>query len=193
VALRDFTFADTGSQRSSEMRLRQRSRVGDPSGDWRDGHSPCLRECYPAVDSSVAEARQALAEFATVAGAGDERVEAIRLATSEALTNVVRYAYPARVGHIHVTARLAGGELWVLIADNGCGLHAGRESDGLGLGLALISQLTDGLSVVERSSGGTELRMRFCISAGRGRPGGQPRGSVTAATRPASPRFSTTT
>jgi two-component sensor histidine kinase len=52
----------------------------------------------------------------------------------------------------------------VLIADNGCGLHAGRDTDGLGLGLALISQMTDGFSVVGRSSGGTELRLRFALA-----------------------------
>jgi two-component sensor histidine kinase len=56
--------------------------------------------------------------------------------------------------------------LWVLIADNGCGLHAGRDTDGLGLGLALISQMTDGFSVVGRSSGGTELRLRFALGNG---------------------------
>jgi anti-sigma regulatory factor (Ser/Thr protein kinase) len=161
----------------------QRTRVSDSWGAGCDGGSPCLRECYPAVDISVAEARQALAEFAIAAGAGEELVEAVRSAASEALTNVVRYAYRARVGHIYVTARLAGGELWVLIADNGCGLHAGRESDGLGLGLALISRMTEGFSVVERSSGGTELRMCFGLVPGGGVPGAHERGSVVPATR----------
>jgi anti-sigma regulatory factor (Ser/Thr protein kinase) len=122
-----------------------------------------LRESYPAFACSVPVARQAISDFAAAAGAGDERLQAIRLASSEGLTNVVLYAYPARTGHIHVTARMAGGELWVLIADNGCGIHAGRDSDGLGLGLGLISQMTDGFSVVERSSGGTELRLRFVL------------------------------
>jgi anti-sigma regulatory factor (Ser/Thr protein kinase) len=127
-------------------------------------YAPRLKESYPAVPGSVAAARLALAEFAAFVGAGPEKLDAVRLAASEALTNVVRYAYRARLGPIHVTARLAGGELWVLIADSGCGLHAGHDGDGLGLGLALISQVTDGFSVVERSSGGTELRMRFDLT-----------------------------
>jgi anti-sigma regulatory factor (Ser/Thr protein kinase) len=92
------------------------------------------------------------------------RIQAIELAVSEALTNVVLYAYPWRTGEIHVTARVAGNELWVLIADNGCGLHAGRDNDSLGLGLALISQMTDGFAVVGRSSGGTELRLLFTLA-----------------------------
>jgi anti-sigma regulatory factor (Ser/Thr protein kinase) len=123
-----------------------------------------LKRSYPAIAASVAEARRALRRFATAGGVAREQVDGICLAASEAITNVVRFAYPARMGNVHVTAWVAAGELWVLIADNGCGLHAGAESDGLGLGLALISQLTDGFSVVERSSGGTELRLRFDLT-----------------------------
>jgi anti-sigma regulatory factor (Ser/Thr protein kinase) len=142
------------------MSLTQRRHGHRPRGGRRAG----LRESYPAVDSSVAEARSALADFAAAAGASAEQVGAVRLAASEALTNVVLHAYPAHLGGIYVTAKLAGGELWVLIADNGCGLHAGGRAEGLGLGLMLISELTDGVSIVERSSGGTELRMRFCLA-----------------------------
>lgn len=122
-----------------------------------------LRASYPAVPSALSPARHAIAACAAEAGASDEQIDAIRLASSEALTNIVRYAYRAQTGFIYVTARVVGGELWVLIADNGCGIRAGADSDGLGLGLALISQLTDGFSVVQRSTGGTELRLRFVL------------------------------
>jgi anti-sigma regulatory factor (Ser/Thr protein kinase) len=159
-----------------------------------------LRQSYPAVASSIPAARQSVCDFASSVGAGPEQVQAIRLAVSEALTNVVQFAYPWRTGQIHITGRLADGELWILIADTGCGIHAGRESDGLGLGLALISHVTDGFSVVERSSGGTELRLCFKVAApDRGASelspaaGAYERGSVASATLPASPRFSTTT
>jgi anti-sigma regulatory factor (Ser/Thr protein kinase) len=123
-----------------------------------------LRESYPAVPASVPLARDAIAACAAEAGADADQLDAIRLATSEALTNVVQYAYRAHTGHIYVTARLAGGEFWVLISDNGCGIHAGSESAGLGLGLALISQLADGFSVAQRSTGGTEVRLRFLLA-----------------------------
>ena len=122
---------------------------------------PYVRESFPAVAASIPLARSVITDWAEVAGAGREQVDQMRLAVSEALTNVVLYAYPWRTGDMHVTARMAGNELWVLIADSGCGVHAGRDSEGLGLGLALISKMTDGFSVVERSSGGTELRLRF--------------------------------
>jgi stage II sporulation protein AB (anti-sigma F factor) len=122
---------------------------------------PYVRESFPAVAASIPLARSVITDWAEEAGAGREQVDQMRLAVSEALTNVVLYAYPWRTGDMHVTARMAGNELWVLIADSGCGVHAGRDSEGLGLGLALISKMTDGFSVVERSSGGTELRLRF--------------------------------
>jgi anti-sigma regulatory factor (Ser/Thr protein kinase) len=148
------------------MSLIERSRLTKYSASSIDRDLPYVRESYPAVAESVPIARRAITACAAAAGAGEDQLHAIELAVSEALTNVVLYAYPWRTGEIHVTARVAGNELWVLIADNGCGLHAGRDTDGLGLGLALITQMTDGFSVIGRSSGGTELRLRFALTNG---------------------------
>jgi anti-sigma regulatory factor (Ser/Thr protein kinase) len=145
------------------MSLIERERLTKYSAGSTDRDAPYVRESYPAVADSVPVARRAITACAANAGASPEQMQAIELAVSEALTNVVLYAYPWRTGEVHVTARVAGNELWVLIADSGCGLHAGRDTDGLGLGLALISQMTDGFSVVGRSSGGTELRLRFAL------------------------------
>jgi len=141
------------------------TRLCAPSADLSGLTRSYVREAFLAVPDSVPEARRAITEFAAAAGATPNQLDAIRLSASEALTNVVKHAYPSRTGHIHVTVRVAGGELWVLIADNGCGMRAGRDSDGLGLGLALISQTTDGFSIVERSCGGTELRLRYTLPA----------------------------
>jgi anti-sigma regulatory factor (Ser/Thr protein kinase) len=147
------------------MGLVRTDRLGEVRPDVATVTRARLREAYPAIPASVPLAREAIAECATEAGASAEQLDAIRLASSEALSNVVQYAYRAHTGHIYVTARLAGGEFWVLISDNGCGIHAGAESAGLGLGLALISQLADGFSVAQRSTGGTELRLRFVLDA----------------------------
>jgi serine/threonine-protein kinase RsbW len=146
------------------MSLIERSRLAKYSPSSVDRDTPSVRESYPAVAESVPVARRAITACAAEAGARPDQLHAIELAVSEALTNVVLHAYPWRTGEIHVTARAAGNELWVLIADNGCGMYAGRDTDGLGLGLALISQMTDGFSVVGRSSGGTELRLRFALA-----------------------------
>src|SRR5437588_3568848 len=121
-----------------------------------------LNESYPAVPQAVPQARRALTDVAARAGAAGERLEEIRLAVSEALTNAVVHAYrddPA--GHLQVTAAVAGAELWVLISDDGRGLHAWNDSRGLGIGLSLISGLSDDFAIVTRASGGTEVQMRF--------------------------------
>ncbi len=128
---------------------------------------PVLTESYPAVAGSVASARETLAQFAAAAGAEQEQIDAVRLAVSEAVTNAVLHAYRDRPGHVTIAAWAVNGELWVLIADDGSGLRAASDRSGLGLGLALIQQVSDQLTIVERAGGGTELRVRFAI-AGEG-------------------------
>lgn len=153
-----------------------------------------MQSSLPAVPESVALIRHAVADLAAAVGVCGDRLDAIRLAVSEAATNIVLYAYAEPGGHIHVTAELAGGELWVLIADDGRGIHAGPESRGLGLGLALMSEVCDGFTVIERARGGTELRLRFTFGTAAERPAGsQRRGSVASASDPPVSRFSTTT
>jgi len=120
-----------------------------------------ISECYPAAAASVPQARQALVSLASRAGASEEQVEAVRLASSEALTNVVQHAYGGGEGSIHVASAVTDDELWVLIADDGCGLEPRADRPGLGLGLGLIAQVSDELAIVPRAGGGTEVRMRF--------------------------------
>lgn len=121
-----------------------------------------LNESYPAVPEAVPLARRALAAVAAAAGAAGDRLDEIRLAVSEALTNAVVHAYRGdEAGRLHVTAAVAADELWVLIGDDGRGLHAWNDSQGLGIGLSLISGLSDDFSIVTRGSGGTEVQMRF--------------------------------
>jgi stage II sporulation protein AB (anti-sigma F factor) len=130
--------------------------VGDRAG---------LSQRHPSIPASIPAARTSVARFATEAGADADELGRIKLAASEALTNAVLYAYPDRIGEIQVDVWLADGELWLLVGDEGCGLNAGRHSSGLGQGLALVSQVSDGFSIVRRSSGGTELRLNFELGA----------------------------
>ena len=149
------------------MSLIASHRISESLPNGSDRGPAHVRESYLAIAGSVPVARRAISDFAAGLGVGEQQLAAIRLASSEALTNVVRHAYRSRTGHFHVTASVAGDELWVLISDSGCGIHAGLEGDGLGLGLALIAKATDGFSVVAHSTGGTELRMRFSLGADR--------------------------
>lgn len=121
-----------------------------------------LSQSCPAVASSVRWARKAVVEFALAAGVHGQRLEDVRLAVSEAVTNAVAYAYDGSPGDVHMIAAVVCGELWIVIADDGNGMRArSSETRGLGLGLGLIARLSDALTILTRSSGGVEVRMRF--------------------------------
>ena len=120
-----------------------------------------LNETYEASPRSVADGRAKLASFAANAGATPRQVDAVRLAASEAMTNSVLHAYRGGPGLIHVNAAVASGELWILISDDGCGLKPQTDRAGLGLGLGLISEVSDDFAIVSRATGGTEVRIRF--------------------------------
>ncbi len=123
--------------------------------------APNLNESYEATPSSVAHGRAKLADFAAQVGATPSQVDAVRLAASEAMTNSVLHAYRGGPGLIYVNAAVASRELWILISDDGCGLQPRADRPGLGLGLGLISQVSDDFAIVSRATGGTEVRIRF--------------------------------
>ncbi|HXD67354.1 MAG TPA: ATP-binding protein [Solirubrobacteraceae bacterium] len=120
-----------------------------------------LNETYEASPRSVAQGRAKLADFAANAGATPTQIDAVRLAASEAMTNSVLHAYRGGPGLIYVNAAVASGELWILISDDGCGLKPRTDRSGLGLGLGLISEVSDDFAIVSRATGGTEVRIRF--------------------------------
>lgn len=124
-----------------------------------------LNELYHAVPEAVPEIRAQVVDFAADAGARPAVVDAVRLAVSEAVTNVVVHAYPEEPGDIHVTAAVAGDELWILIADDGCGHQSPPRTPGPGWGLALITKCAEHCLITERAGGGTEIRMRFPVRA----------------------------
>ena len=119
---------------------------------------------YPAVPSSVPLARRAVVRLAAAAGATDAELDAIRLATSEALTNAVVHAYEGLPGLIHVSAELDAGGLSVVVADDGRGPAPQVQRRGMGLGLALIAEAADELAISKRPGGGTAVAMRFAVS-----------------------------
>ena len=132
------------------------------------GSPTYLSESAAAVPASVAWARKVVAEFARTAGVQGERLEDVRLAVSEAVTNAVAYAYEGSPGEVHVIAAVISEELWIVIADDGGGMRTRpSETRGLGLGLGLMARLSDALTILTRSSGGVEVRMRFDLSEHR--------------------------
>jgi serine/threonine-protein kinase RsbW/stage II sporulation protein AB (anti-sigma F factor) len=125
-----------------------------------------LNESYPAAPASVPQARRTVVAFAAGSGASTVQLEAIKLSVSEAVSNAIVHAYDGGGGEVHVMAGLAAGELWVFVADDGCGFQAPARHPGLGWGLPLIAHMADGLEIAQRAEGGTEIRMRFGIGPG---------------------------
>jgi anti-sigma regulatory factor (Ser/Thr protein kinase) len=119
---------------------------------------------YEAVPASVTAARKRAAEYARNAGAEPEGVE---LAVAEAVANAVVHGFTDRpTGTVVLSAALDAGSLVVSVTDDGNGMRPNPQRGGLGLGLALIGQLTSGFSVAHAEGGGTRLRMSFPIVAG---------------------------
>ena len=128
-----------------------------------------FHETYPAVAQSVSAIRAALTQFLDAHRVGRETIESVKLAASEAATNVVIHAYRDRdtSGEIEVASWIGNEHVHIVIADHGSGLSARLDSPGLGLGLglAIVARVTDGLDLL-RQENGFEIRMRFSLAAG---------------------------
>ncbi len=74
-----------------------------------------LRESHVATPEAVGAIRHAVAEFASATGISGERLDGLRLAVSEAVTNVVRHAYPTGPGQVHVTAHAVNSDEFTLV------------------------------------------------------------------------------
>ena len=123
-----------------------------------------LDDSWPAVATSVGKARSAIGAFGAEAGLEDGLVHNLKVAVSEAATNVVLHAYVGReVSDFAVRVRVQDGRIEVVVRDWGRGMIPRPDSPGLGLGLPLIANLADSLEVAVPDDGGTELRMRFSL------------------------------
>jgi serine/threonine-protein kinase RsbW/stage II sporulation protein AB (anti-sigma F factor) len=113
-----------------------------------------------AQAARVGELRTAVVDFAREAGFED--TGPIAMAVSEAITNVVLHAYrETEVGEVRVVACDEPDRLVVVVRDYGGGMLPRADSPGLGLGLPLISTMTDALQIEAADGAGTLLRMHF--------------------------------
>jgi anti-sigma regulatory factor (Ser/Thr protein kinase) len=131
-------------------------------------HDGVVRRRYAALPIAVPLARAAVVRLAVRADLAPRRLDGIRLAVTEAMTNAVVHAYPSRTGAIHLTAALTDGVLTVLIADDGVGPPALPGDAGPGWGWPLMHGSCDTLSVSRRAQGGTLVEMRWHIDVGPG-------------------------
>jgi anti-sigma regulatory factor (Ser/Thr protein kinase) len=128
--------------------------------------TPAVRLRMPALPDAVGVARQALTGACEALGLGARATGDVRLAVSEACTNVVAHAYrdQAAPGELEVSVLVVPGELTVIVRDRGSGIAPRVDGGGLGLGLPLIAALTRRAEIVEQAGGGTEVAMTFVTS-----------------------------
>lgn len=115
----------------------------------------------PAHPEYVSLVRHTLGGIAGPLGMDEEAVAGMRLAVTEACTNVVRHAYPDRPGPMEVRVRTGPEAVQVVVRDRGQGLRPRATADSLGVGLPLIAALTDEMRVAAPPDGGTLLAMSF--------------------------------
>ncbi len=110
-----------------------------------------------AVAGNVPQLRRALRE--KIAGRGFDD-DAVALAATEAITNVVRHAY-LRSGPVTLSVEASAQEVLVVVADEGTWTRKGtRNAPSRGIGLALIHELCANARI-EPTNSGTTVTMRF--------------------------------
>jgi serine/threonine-protein kinase RsbW len=130
--------------------------------------APAVRLRMPALPDAVGVARQALTGVCEALGFDARATGDVRLAVSEACTNVVTHAYrdAHATGELEVAVLVSGQELTVVVRDRGSGITPRVDSSGLGLGLPLIAALTHRAEIGDQDGGGTEVSMTFAASNG---------------------------
>ena len=125
----------------------------------------------PAAPANVAVIRQVLAGLADDLAIDAAQCADMKIAVTEACTNVVVHAYPGGQGPLETTMTVLAGSLVVSVRDRGTdfkptlGLAPKPETPGdaaLGFGLSLIAALSDEFAIRAGASG-TEIQMLFAL------------------------------
>jgi serine/threonine-protein kinase RsbW len=120
-----------------------------------------IRLTLPARPQNVAVVRHVLGALAEALNLDRVVVDDMRLAVTEACTNVVRHAYLDGDGTIDVIVRPRGDVLEVVVTDDGRGLGPSPDTAGPGLGLTLIEALTHSFEIQRSERSGSRLVMGF--------------------------------
>jgi anti-sigma regulatory factor (Ser/Thr protein kinase) len=126
---------------------------------------PDLEITLPARAENVAVVRHAVGGLGEVLEVDDQTLSDIKLAVTEACTNVVVHAYPDAEGPMGLRASIDGRNLSLVVTDRGRGIVPRPDSPGLGLGLPLIATLAESLELGTGRSEETEVRMTFDLGA----------------------------
>jgi serine/threonine-protein kinase RsbW len=123
--------------------------------------APDLVLSLPARAENVAVVRHAFGGLGEALAVPEQLLSDIKLAVTEACTNVVVHAYPNGDGPMGLRASVDEGVLRVVVVDEGRGILPRADSPGLGLGLPLIATLAESLELGTGTNEETEVRMSF--------------------------------
>jgi len=116
----------------------------------------------PARPEGVGVVRQALAGMADALDFDPTVLADMKMAVTEACTNVVVHAYDEDAGMLEVEMLADENGLTIVVRDHGAGIQprpARSEPPALGLGLPLIAALSDSFELRGSAGQGTEVRM----------------------------------
>ncbi len=148
--------------------------------------TPYASDDAPLVQLRLLSTPETLTLVRGVLGALSERLELdpellddMKTAISEACNNVVLHAYGGGAGPLEVRLYMRSASIDAIVIDEGVGIpDVADPEDGVhGVGLPLIKALTDdAVEFLDRSGGGTEVRMSFAGTRGSDRLFSAPEG-----------------
>jgi serine/threonine-protein kinase RsbW len=118
----------------------------------------------PAVPENVAVVRHVMLAFGDALDLPCRMVEDVRLAVTEACTNVVRHAYDHEHGVMDIHIDPHSDRLDIAVADAGRGMGASGDFDGPGFGLPMMATLADSLEIDRTTGSGSRVAMSFSRS-----------------------------
>ena len=115
----------------------------------------------PARPENISLVRHVLGAIGTCLSFDAELLEDMRLAVTEACTNVVRHAYEDSHGTIELFITPEEHGLRVVVSDRGRGIGPSPDTRGPGLGLPLIAAIVDSLQIDQVPGAGSRVTMSF--------------------------------
>lgn len=112
---------------------------------------------------NVLVVREMLTGVALALTLGENEINDILTAVTEACNNVVLHAYEGEEGPLDVEVALAHRALQVVVRDHGTGINARSVTDesALGIGVPVMQTLADRVELRDRPRGGTEVCLEF--------------------------------
>ena len=153
----------SGSPRSGHV---QHAASPDGAARGPKAQNGDIRLTLPARAENVVVVRHVVAALAETLEFPPKLIEDIRLAVTEACTNVVRHAYIGTEGPLDVSIAPHADGMTIVVSDRGRGIQPNPNSEGPGLGLPLIAALAHALDIEHAPDAGSRLSMSFRAGSG---------------------------